>query len=147
MVKAQACVKFTATCRGTFLCLFSVLCTSVHSFIHKHNDLLTAHHSTLDQWSETNVMHILFSSLRIKSLYMFRALLSHPQEALHKQHLVYCVRVMSVGCTRIGLELVSPFHSNPGYKNAPELFRYADSSYLVKINLNMTVSFLKSSSS
>jgi hypothetical protein len=51
---------------------------------------------------------------------MFRALLVHPQEALHKRHLVYwyivvqptlemqkrhlvyCVRVMSVGCTRIG---------------------------------------------
>jgi hypothetical protein len=32
---------------------------------------------------------------------MFRALLAHPQEALHKQHLVYWVRVMSVGCTRI----------------------------------------------
>jgi hypothetical protein len=29
---------------------------------------------------------------------MFRALLAHPQEALHKRHLVYCVRVMSVGC-------------------------------------------------
>jgi hypothetical protein len=28
---------------------------------------------------------------------MFRALLAHPQEALHKQQLVYCVRVMSVG--------------------------------------------------
>jgi hypothetical protein len=32
---------------------------------------------------------------------MFRALLSHLQESLHKQHLVYCVRVMSDGCTRI----------------------------------------------
>jgi hypothetical protein len=32
---------------------------------------------------------------------MFRALLALPQEALHKRHLVYCVRVMSVGCTRI----------------------------------------------
>jgi hypothetical protein len=29
---------------------------------------------------------------------MFGALLAHPQEVLHKQHLVYCVRVMSVGC-------------------------------------------------
>jgi hypothetical protein len=30
---------------------------------------------------------------------MFRALLAHPQEALHKRHLVHCVlRVMSVGC-------------------------------------------------
>jgi hypothetical protein len=34
---------------------------------------------------------------------MFRALLAHPHEALHKQHLVYCVRVMSVGCTSIGV--------------------------------------------
>jgi hypothetical protein len=30
---------------------------------------------------------------------MFRALLAHPQEAVHKQHLVYCVRVMSIGST------------------------------------------------
>jgi hypothetical protein len=30
--------------------------------------------------------------LRIKGLYMFRELLAHPQEALHKQHLVYCVQ-------------------------------------------------------
>jgi hypothetical protein len=29
---------------------------------------------------------------------MIRALLAHPQEALHKRHLVYCMRVMSVGC-------------------------------------------------
>jgi hypothetical protein len=29
---------------------------------------------------------------------MFRALLAHLQEALNKRHLVYCVRVMSVGC-------------------------------------------------
>jgi hypothetical protein len=29
---------------------------------------------------------------------MFRALLAHLQEALHKRHLVYFVRVMSVGC-------------------------------------------------
>jgi hypothetical protein len=29
---------------------------------------------------------------------MFRALLAHPQEALRKRHLVYCVRIMSVGC-------------------------------------------------
>jgi hypothetical protein len=27
---------------------------------------------------------------------MFRALLAHPQEALHKLHLVFCLRVMSV---------------------------------------------------
>jgi hypothetical protein len=36
---------------------------------------------------------------------MFRALLAHPQDALHKRHLVYCVRVMSVGCTRIEAEV------------------------------------------
>jgi hypothetical protein len=28
---------------------------------------------------------------------MFRALLAHPQEVLHKRHLVYCVCI-SVGC-------------------------------------------------
>jgi hypothetical protein len=50
------------------------------------------------QYSKTNVMHFLFNLLRIKGLYMFRALLAHLQEALHKLHLVYCVRVMSVGC-------------------------------------------------
>jgi hypothetical protein len=38
---------------------------------------------------------------------MFQALLAHPKEVLHKRHLVYFVRVMSVGCTRIGVELVS----------------------------------------
>jgi hypothetical protein len=27
---------------------------------------------------------------------MFRALLAHSQEVLHKRHLVYCVRIMSV---------------------------------------------------
>jgi hypothetical protein len=43
-------------------------------------------------------MRFLFSLLRIKGLYMFLALLTHPQEALHKRHLVYCVPVMSVGC-------------------------------------------------
>jgi hypothetical protein len=28
---------------------------------------------------------------------MFGALLAHPQEVLHKRHLVNCLRVMSVG--------------------------------------------------
>jgi hypothetical protein len=40
-------------------------------------------------------MHFLFSLLRIKDLYMFRALLADPQEVVHKRHLVYCVRVIS----------------------------------------------------
>jgi hypothetical protein len=41
---------------------------------------------------------------------MFRALLTHPQEVVHKRHLVHWVRVMSVsvGCTIVGLELVQP---------------------------------------
>jgi hypothetical protein len=34
------------------------------------------------QRSETNVMHFLFSLLRINGLYMFWALITHPQEAL-----------------------------------------------------------------
>jgi hypothetical protein len=52
-------------------------------------------------------MHFLFSLLKIKGLYMFRALLAHPQEALHKQHLVYCVCVMLVVCAKTGVELQS----------------------------------------
>jgi hypothetical protein len=60
------------------------------------------------QYIETNVMHFLFNLLRIKSLYMFRALLAHPQEVLNKQHLVYCLRVMSVGCTSSTSILVQP---------------------------------------
>jgi hypothetical protein len=44
---------------------------------------------------------------------MFQALLTHLQEALHKRQLVYCVRVMSVGCTMIEVELRStPIHHN-----------------------------------
>jgi hypothetical protein len=46
-------------------------------------------------------MHFLFSLLIIMGLYMFPALLAHPQEVLHKQYLVYCVPVMSVGYSRI----------------------------------------------
>jgi hypothetical protein len=52
----------------------------------------------VDQYNETNVTQFSFNLLRIKSLHMFRALLAHPQEALHKRHLVYCVRIMSVSC-------------------------------------------------
>jgi hypothetical protein len=65
------------------------------------------------QYSETNVMQFLFNLLRIKGLYMLRALLVLPQEALHEGHVEYCVRVMSVCCTSIGMEL----HSNPGAAN------------------------------
>jgi hypothetical protein len=49
--------------------------------------------SIVNQYSETNVMHFLFSLLRINGLYMFRAFLAHPQEMLNKRHLVYCVRI------------------------------------------------------
>jgi hypothetical protein len=50
-------------------------------------------------------MHFLSSLLRIMGLYMFRALLTGD-----KGHLVYCVRVMSVGCTGIKVELVFQFN-------------------------------------
>jgi hypothetical protein len=36
---------------------------------------------------------------------MFRALLDHPQEALHKRHLVYCVRIMSIRCGMVAVKL------------------------------------------
>jgi hypothetical protein len=34
-----------------------------------------------NQYNETNVMHFSFNLLRIKSLYMFRALVAQPQKA------------------------------------------------------------------
>jgi hypothetical protein len=38
---------------------------------------------TVYQYSETNVKHFLFSLVRIKGLYLFRASLANPQEMLH----------------------------------------------------------------
>jgi hypothetical protein len=49
---------------------------------------------------------------------MFRALLAHLQEAVHKRHLVYCVRILSVGCTRIGVELAWKLLAGTGAENA-----------------------------
>jgi hypothetical protein len=51
------------------------------------------------------MMHFSFILLRIKSLYIFRALLTHPKETLHKLHLVYCVRIMSVSCNTVAVSL------------------------------------------
>jgi hypothetical protein len=50
----------------------------------------------IHQYSEANVLHFSFSLLTIKGLYMFPALLAHPQETLHKRHSVYCVRVSAM---------------------------------------------------
>jgi hypothetical protein len=42
---------------------------------------------------------------------MFRALLAHPQEVLHKRQVVYCVRIMSVGCGMVTVfENPRPLH-------------------------------------
>jgi hypothetical protein len=35
---------------------------------------------------------------------MFRALLAYLEEELHKRHLVYCVRIMSVGTVAVKLQ-------------------------------------------
>jgi hypothetical protein len=50
------------------------------------------------QNNETKMTHFLFSLLKIKGLYMFRALLAHLQEELHKRYLVNCVRIPSTVC-------------------------------------------------
>jgi hypothetical protein len=71
---------------------------SLSSKFKKSRKVVPYRYTDFNQYSENNVMNVLFNLLRIMGLYMFRALLAHPQEALHKRHLVYCVRVMSVGC-------------------------------------------------
>jgi hypothetical protein len=61
----------------------------------------------VDNYIKTNVMHFLLSLLRVKGLYMFRALLAHLLVVLHKRHL-YCVCVMSDGCARCRCFLLQP---------------------------------------
>jgi hypothetical protein len=48
-------------------------------------------------------MQFSFSLLTVKGPYIFRALLADPQEAFHKRHFVYCVRV-SVGCGTVAVQ-------------------------------------------
>jgi hypothetical protein len=66
-------------------------------FMGQIKTLLTVLHSTVYRYSETNVMHFLFNLLRSKGLYMFRALLAHPQELIHKRHLAYYVQSSNPG--------------------------------------------------
>jgi hypothetical protein len=67
------------------------LIRSTSRVVHRQTSVSTYN---IYQYNETNVTHFPFNLLRIKSLYMFRALLAHPQEVLHKRHMVYCVRVL-----------------------------------------------------
>jgi hypothetical protein len=60
------------------------------------------------QYNETNVMHFSFNILRIKGPYMFRALLAHPREAVHKRRVVYCVCIMEVDCGTVAVNLLAP---------------------------------------
>jgi RNase P protein component len=53
-------------------------------------------------WYEEAIARAGVQSQRNKQI--FRALLAHSQKALHKRDLVYRVRVMCVGCTRIKVE-------------------------------------------
>jgi hypothetical protein len=99
------------------LVIFHLLSALLHVALHLRHlqGVLTLYFAKVSkllklQYSETNVTHFLFSLLRIKGVYMFRALLVHPQEALHKPHLVYCVCVMSVGCYQGWSG--TPFHSD-----------------------------------
>jgi hypothetical protein len=55
-------------------------------------------------------MHFSFNLFRTTGLYVFRALLAHPQGVLHKRHLLCCVRVMSIGCGTVVVKL-QPCHS------------------------------------
>jgi hypothetical protein len=60
------------------------------------------------QYSETNVMQFLFNLLRINASACFEHYLLILKRRLTTDTWYICVRVMSVGCNRIGVELVSP---------------------------------------
>jgi hypothetical protein len=57
-------------------------------------------------------MHFLFNLLRIKGLYKLRALLAHPQESLHKRHLVQCQ--LAAPGLKFHLKRGLNYHFNPG---------------------------------
>jgi hypothetical protein len=76
---------------------------------HRCDNIKTSNNSgLLNQYNETNAMHFSFILLRIKGLYMFPALFAHPQEAMNKRHLVYCVCIMSVDCGTVAVSLPQP---------------------------------------
>jgi hypothetical protein len=60
--------------------------------------------SPVFQYSETNVMHFLFSLLRIKGLYMFRVLVAHPQEMKHNGTWYTACVLCQLAATRVGVE-------------------------------------------
>jgi hypothetical protein len=64
------------------------------------------------QYNEINVMNFLFNLLRIKGLYMFRALLAYPQKEIHKRHLVYCMRIMPVVSGTVAVKLAHILYSH-----------------------------------
>jgi hypothetical protein len=73
-----------------------------------NNSMKLCTNDKICKYSETNVMHFLFSLLRIKSLYMFRALLAHLQEVLHNG--TWYIACVLCQLAAPGLE----FQSNPG---------------------------------
>jgi hypothetical protein len=54
---------------------------------------------THHQYNKNNVVRFSFNLLRIKGLYMFRALLAHPQEAL--QNLIWILRACNISCAAV----------------------------------------------
>jgi hypothetical protein len=105
-------VELSLTCLVQIIVHHQKVCTSSLQYQSIVSATTLLSRCMVNQYSKTNVIHFLFHLLRINGLYMFRSLLDHLQEALHKRNLVYYVRVTSVGSPRIGLE-----HSNPGAAN------------------------------
>jgi hypothetical protein len=54
-------------------------------------------HMSIFQYSETNVINLLFNLSRIKGLYMFHASPAHPQETLHTTPIL--VQPIDIACT------------------------------------------------
>jgi hypothetical protein len=76
--------------------------------MHKQTTHFYTEHPVVFEVNLYNKIINVFSLLRIKDLYTFRAILAELQDALHKRHVVYFVPVISVGCIRIVVELVQP---------------------------------------
>jgi hypothetical protein len=75
---------------------------------------------------------------------MFPALVAHLQEALNERNLLYCVRVMSVGCTRNGVGRSSRSSNSPYILVVTDLSLISVKFYTVEfLRMNREVEVLK----
>jgi hypothetical protein len=83
----------------------------------RYNILVNKPGGKISIFSETNVVQFLFNLLRIKGLYMFRALIDHPQEVLHNGTWYIACLLCQLAASGLKWNWKCRFHSNHGASN------------------------------